>query len=218
MKRRKNSKAGPITAADPATSNSILSSDATLEFVKAWLLKDAQEMVLRPQDMAESFREDAKCITKARLRFLSRPDDPELVMEYEKWRYLTHAFHRRTRKHVENCPALPEVPKLIGNDYYAAMIHLEDFCAEVAERLCPAGVKALAKLDPRTATRLRKLDVAAPFIHDHGPVKKEEIAEHIREKTGLRCKALSVPELLKPLRAQGLASSTGPGGGYYFKK
>jgi len=144
MKPRKNSKAGPITAADPATSNSILSSDATLEFVKAWLLKDAQEVVLRPQDMAESFREDAKCITKARLRFLSRPDDPELVMEYEKWRYLMHAFRRRTRKHVENCPALPEVPKLIGNDYYAGMIHLEDFCAEVARRLWPVDLKAPA--------------------------------------------------------------------------
>jgi hypothetical protein len=97
-----------------------------------------------PQHVASMFREYQKRVTEICNRFAYRQDDRELAALYVTWRDFTGRWRNIALEHVANTPPLPEVPPLAGNDFYAGMLNLGDFCAEAANRLCAVDVKAPA--------------------------------------------------------------------------
>jgi hypothetical protein len=88
-------------------------------------------------------------------QFTHRPDDRDLAGHFNILHSQVESCCRITGECIRNCPTLPKLPGLIGNDYYAGLIHLVDFCAEAARRLCA---------DPTAAPKTRKSDTINGYI------------------------------------------------------
>lgn len=121
---------------------------------------DVYKKEATPADMAKSFNYYREKIQGIVHQFTHRPDDRDLAGHFNIWHSTVESCCRITGECIRNCPALPKLPGLIGNDYYAGMIHLEDFCKEAAKRLCAADIKAPAPV-PTTVDR------AAAYITKH---------------------------------------------------
>ena len=89
------------------------------------------------KDVANTFKGYKERITEKLNALAYSPDARSLAREYVTFQQvIDHA-----RGYCPDGPALPEMPALIGNDYYAGMIRLADYCTMAADVL--DGRKAL---------------------------------------------------------------------------
>ena len=97
-----------------------------------------QEMIDKPETIggsAEVFGLYEKGITKALNEYACRQGDPELARLYVTYRQAIDSWGKLAGKHLENCPDLPNLPLLPGNNFYAGMANLADYCADAEKRL-----------------------------------------------------------------------------------
>jgi len=99
---------------------------------KEWLRKHPH-VVIKPtrKDWANEFRNSADRIIEDAERFAFRQNDPARAERYDFWRELVQRKRVSARKQFPNSPALPEMPSLTGNDFYA----LADYCRTAADVL-----------------------------------------------------------------------------------
>ena len=88
-----------------------------------------------PQHCADTFEQHAKRIREIVHQFAYSPDARSLAAHFDTWHSAVGFACDFTRKYLKNCPALPEVPDLSGNDYYAGIIRLADCCKSAADAL-----------------------------------------------------------------------------------
>ena len=97
-----------------------------------WLRKHPH-VVIKPtrKYVANIFKGHKKRITEKLNALAYSPDARSLAREYVTFQQvIDHA-----RGYCPDGPALPEMPALIGNDYYAGMIRLADYCTMAADVL-----------------------------------------------------------------------------------
>ena len=83
------------------------------------------------ENVAHTFKGLREQITEKLNALAYSPDARSLAREYVTFQQvIDHA-----RGHCPDGPALPEMPALIGNDYYAGMIRLADYCTMAADVL-----------------------------------------------------------------------------------
>ena len=83
------------------------------------------------KDVANTFKGHKERITEKLNALAYSPDARSLAREYVTFQQvIDHA-----RGHCPDGPALPKMPALIGNDYYAGMIRLADYCTRAADVL-----------------------------------------------------------------------------------
>jgi len=133
---------------------------AEADYEAACRAADGYKKQATPQYMADRFTAYVPEITEVYNRFSCRPDDRDLVRLYALWRPWVKNTRDPIREHFPNSPALPELPSLIGNDYFTWFVNLADFCTEAARRLYVADAKAPA---PKPTT----VDRAAAYIAEH---------------------------------------------------
>jgi len=94
------------------------------------------EKAATPQHYVDQFDHFARRIREIVHQFAYSPDARSLAAHFDTWHSAVGFARDGARTRLRNCPTLPEVPDLIGNDYYAGMIRLADYCTMAAKRLC----------------------------------------------------------------------------------
>jgi len=102
-----------------------------------------EEMTL--QDWAKGFDDYGEMIRKKRQPFAHRQADPDIKQIYDIYRQVVERWRNHAITESKDCPVLPDVPALIGNDYYTGMINLEDFCRRCAAKLRDKQAEPLSK-------------------------------------------------------------------------
>ena len=87
------------------------------------------------QHCVDMFEHHAERLREIVHQFAYSPDARSLAAHFDTWHSAVGFACDFTRKYVKNCPALPEVPDLSGNDYYAGIIRLADCCKSAADAL-----------------------------------------------------------------------------------
>jgi len=87
------------------------------------------------QHCVDMFEHHAERLREIVHQFAYSPDARSLAAHFDTWHSAVGFACDFTRKYVKNCPALPEVPDLSGNDYYAGIIRLADCCKSTADAL-----------------------------------------------------------------------------------
>jgi hypothetical protein len=126
---------------------------------------------LTAKEWAGIFDNRAEQIRQKRNPFTHHHGDPDLKTIYALFRQIVDGEHNRAITEVKDCPALWDVPALIGNDYYTGMINLEDYC-----KSCAAMLRGKDKRRP-------KLGKTASLIYE----KLLTLPEH---------KAMQLPEIV----------------------
>lgn len=92
--------------------------------------------IFRPatqQDMADGFEVYAVRIIEKLNFFINRQDDPEIAKFYFLYQQVIANWIKLNKENIKDCPILPELPTLIGNDYFAGLIRLEKYCTKARD-------------------------------------------------------------------------------------
>jgi len=136
--------------------------------------RESQVEEATPKWFADIFDGCAKRIREERNSFAYRQGDPELKATYSRWTPFVERWRDLAIKNLKDCPALPDVPQFVGEDYFGGMIHLEDFC-----KSCAAKLRGKAEPLSKNAEIVYDLLVKLP---PHKALTVPEILDIVNEK------------------------------------
>jgi len=125
-----------------------------------------------PQSVARFLKQMATWLTQKAHKFAWQTQDRELAGMYVKARKRLEDWRTILEKRFPNSP-LPEMPQLIGNDFYAGMFSLADYCNLIADALDGPGKEETGG----GAAELSKVARALAALTDHPDWTDEQIAK-----------------------------------------
>lgn len=147
-----------------------------------------------PQYMAEEFNGYyAKKITEKLNNFAYRQNDPEVARLYITWQQMVASWLSITTENFPEIPKLPDIPALIGTDYYAGLIHLRDYCTETAKKVIDEATQPKADTDKNVSAEAK----AMAILIDHPDWSDTRIA---KEAGIYRTTLYGLPKFVKARR------------------
>lgn len=126
--------------------------DEALTRLAAYCRDKARALRSKPEDIkkypkailektAEYFKDRAANIKKHIDHFAYNQNDPEISRLYFLYRQATKDLNDETKREHPNSADLPDMPVLIGNDYYAGLMRLFEYNEQAAKLLPSATTK-----------------------------------------------------------------------------
>ncbi|MCX5653723.1 MAG: hypothetical protein NTY65_03620 [Planctomycetota bacterium] len=125
-----------------------------------------------PQSVAQWLKVTAMWLTSKASAFAWRTGDSEIAGMYAKARKYQEDWRTVLKKRFPNSP-LPELPRLAGNDFYAGMFNLADYCNLIADTLDGPGKEEAGD----KAAELSKVARALAALTEHPDWTDEQIAD-----------------------------------------
>jgi len=136
------------------------------------------------KEVADMFLRRRAVITEDVRNFAFRQGDPALAARYDLHRAVLERDRVLARGQFPDDPALPEMPSLAGNDYYAGMIHLADYYTTAANTILAGGKAPTVEGGKANSKEQPWADDAPEFLHNIEALKLDSAGQLDLKKLG----------------------------------